>query len=441
MPISERTGPQAQGRPAESRVHYAWVVLGTMTLLLLVASGARGAFGLFIKPLENEFGWGRTALSTVAAVSLFLYGAMGPVVGRLADRWGPRSALAAAVAVVGVGTMASAFVSTLWQLYLTAGVITAIGAGGTAMSVTASLVSRWFDRHRGLALGIAGGGMAAGQLVIIPTLMAITLSMGWRAGYIAIGAALLLLMLPLTLALVRNDPTDLGLRPYGGQATTLADRQAGDAKDRTGIIEAAKTWPFWMLIGSFWVCGYTTTGLVLTHLIPYATEHGFHAGHAAQALGVMGALNIVGTIGSGWLCDRFGQRGPLAGYYLFRGISLLFLPLIGTLPGLFAFAALFGLNYISTVPATTSLAANLYGRYSVGEIFGWIFFSHQIGAAVGSTVGGYLYDRFGNYTLAFQSAAVLAFAATIMVLAIRERPAAGRAGPFPRSIPATAPGA
>jgi len=438
MPISERTG----------RVHYAWVVLGTMTLLLLVASGARGAFGLFIKPLEHEFGWTRTTLSSVASVSLFIYGAMGPIVGRLADRWGPRSALAAAVAVVGVGTIASAFVSNLWQLYLTAGVITAIGAGGAAMSVAASLVSRWFDRHRGLALGIAGGGMAAGQLLVIPTLMAITLSMGWRAGYAAIGAIFLLFLLPLTLALIRNDPDAVGMRPYAGgrrrhgaQATASPGRAAGDARDRTGIIEAAKTWPFWMLVGSFWVCGYTTTGLVLTHLIPYATEHGFHATHAAQALGVMGALNIVGTIGSGWLCDRFGQRGPLAGYYLFRGVSLLFLPFVGTLPGLFAFAALFGLNYISTVPATTSLTANLYGRYSVGEIFGWIFFSHQVGAAVGSTVGGYLYDRFGTYTLAFQSAAVLAFAATIMVLAIRERPDARRAGPSPRPIPATAPGA
>jgi predicted MFS family arabinose efflux permease len=196
-----------------------------------------------------------------------------------------------------------------------------------------------------------------------------------------------------------------------------------------------------MLAGSFWVCGYTTTGLVLTHLIPYATEHGFHATHAAQALGVMGALNIVGTVGAGWLSDRFGQRGPLAAYYLFRGISLIFLPFIGTIPGLFAFAALFGLNYISTVPATTSLVAKLYGRYSVGEIFGWVFFSHQVGAAVGSTVGGYLYDRFGDYTVAFHSAAALAFVAVLMVLAIREtRPSTPEAS-YPKAVPATAAGA
>jgi MFS family permease len=425
----------------EGRVHYAWVVLGTMTALLLVASGARGAFGLFIKPLEAEFGWGRTALSTVASVSLFVYGAIGPIVGRVADRWGPRSALGVAVALVGIGAIASAFISTLWQLYLTAGIITAIGAGGAAMSVTASLVSRWFDRHRGLALGIAGGGMAAGQLLVIPALMAITLSMGWRAAYIAVGVTFLLLMLPLTLRLIRNDPADLGLRPFGTVAAAATANVSPESHARTSIVAAARTWPFWMLAGSFWICGYTTTGLVLTHLIPHATEHGFHAAHAAQALGVMGALNIVGTVGSGWLCDRFGLRGPLAGYYLFRGLSLVFLPLIGTLPGLFAFAALFGLNYISTVPATTALTANLYGRRSVGELFGWIFFSHQVGAAVGSTVGGYLYDRFGDYTAAFYSAAVLAFAATIMVLAIREPATPGAERPHPRPVPATAPGA
>ena len=170
------------------------------------------------------------------------------------------------------------------------------------------------------------------------------------------------------------------------------------------------------------MCGYTTSGLVLTHLIPHATEHGFQASQAAQALGVMGALNVVGTVLSGWICDRFGQKGPLAVYYLLRGVALLFLSYVGTVPGLFAFAAVYGLNYISTVPATTSLTAKIYGRYSVGELSGWIFFSHQIGSAMGSLAGGYLYDWMGDYTAAFHSAAVLAFVAAGLVLAIRERP-------------------
>jgi predicted MFS family arabinose efflux permease len=247
----------------------------------------------------------------------------------------------------------------------------------------------------------------------------------------------LVLILPLTLLLVRNDPRDVGLKPYGARVGAASQGPAGDgAVERTSLRAAAATAPFWLLAGSFWVCGYTTSGLVLTHLIPHATEHGFHASQAAQALGIMGALNIVGTVASGWICDRFGQKGPLAAYYLLRGVSLLFLPYVGTLPGLFAFAAIYGLNYISTVPATTALTAKIYGRYSVGELSGWIFFAHQLGSAFGSLAGGSLYDRFGDYTIAFHSAAVMAFVATGLVLAIREQPRAGRPLAVPMPSPA-----
>lgn len=411
------------------RLHYAWVVLGAVTFLLMGASGIRSSFGVFIKPLEAEFGWDRTSLSVVASLSLLLYGAAGPFVGRLADRWGPRGVLAAATVLLGCGALGTSSVVALWQLYVTAGIVTALGAGGTAMSVAASLAARWFDARRGLVLGIAGGGMAAGQLLIVPLAMALTVSWGWRMAFVVLGAGFLLIVLPLTLAFIRNDPREIGLVPYGAAAGMPTRTGAEIASERTGFLEAAGTWPFWLLAGSFWVCGYTSSGLVLTHLIPHATEHGFHAADAAQALGIMGALNIVGTVASGWICDRFGQKGPLAGYYFLRGLSLVFLPYLGTVPGLFAFAAVFGLNYISTVPPTTALTAKIFGRYSVGELSGWVFFSHQVGAAVGSVVGGALYDRFGNYTLAFHSAAALAFAATAMVLAIRERPAPRPARP------------
>lgn len=275
-------------------------------------------------------------------------------------------------------------------------------------------------------MGIIGGGMAAGQLLIVPLAMALTVQVGWRATFVALGVGFLLLVLPLGLVLVRNDPREMGLLPYGATAGAASASVAETVAQRTGIREALTTMPFWLLAGSFWVCGYTSFGLVLTHLIPHATEHGFHAGQAAQALGLMGAFNIVGTIASGWICDRFGHKGPLAAYYGLRGLSLLFLPYVDTTFGLFAWAIVFGLNYISTVPATTALTAKIYGRYSVGELSGWIFFSHQIGAATGALAGGYLYDRLGDYTVAFHSAALVAFAATIMVLSIREHPVTRR---------------
>jgi predicted MFS family arabinose efflux permease len=282
-------------------------------------------------------------------------------------------------------------------------------------------VVRWFDKRRGFALGVSGAGVAAGQLLIVPLVMTLSVAWGWRQSLLILAVGMFVLILPLALLLVRNSPQDMGLAPYGA-SEPHSMRAGGDpAAERTSIRQAIRTFPFWLLAGSFWVCGYTTSGLVLTHLIPHATEHGFYPNQAAQALGVMGALNIVGTLASGWVCDRFGAKGPLAGYYLLRGLSLLFLPFVGTLPGLFAFAAIYGLNYISTVPATTSLIARIYGRYSVGELAGWIFLSHQVGAAVGSFLGGYAYDRFHNYTLAFHSAAALAFLAVGLVLLIPEK--------------------
>jgi MFS family permease len=425
-------------RPPSGKVHYAWIVLGAMMLALLASSGVRSSFGVFIKPLEQEFGWARTSLAAVASLSLFLLGAVGPIAGRMADRLGPRQVLVLASILVGSGALATAAVSDLWQLFLTVGILTASGAGGAAISVAASVAARWFEQRRGLVMGLAGAGIAAGQLIIIPLLMGLTLSWGWRTALLAVGAGFLLVIVPLTLWLVRNDPQDMGLLPYGATAETVIATRQEQAAGRIGMLQAARSMPFWLLAGSFWVCGYTTTGLVLTHFIPHATEHGFHAAHAAQALGVMGALNIAGTIGSGWLSDRFGPKLPLALYYGLRGLSLLFLPFVNTTVSLFAFAAIFGANYISTVPATTALTAKIYGRYSVGELSGWIFLSHQIGAAVGSITGGYLYDRTGTYTLAFYSAAVLAFLATAMVAFIRERPLDGRAVP-PTGRPQVAP--
>jgi MFS family permease len=408
------------------RFHYAWVVLGGTAIALLAASGVRSAFGVFIQPMEAEFGWDRTALSLVASLSFLFNGATGPIVGRLADRWGARVVLTASAILLGVGVLGAALIVTLWQLYATVGIVVAVGAGSASTGVAAVLAARWFDKRRGLAIGIVGGAMAAGQLLVVPLAMWLTVSWGWRTAFTAFGVGFLVIVLPLVLALIRNDPRDMGLAPYGADPSAPTEGTTGRAAERTTLREALGTTPFWLLAGSFWVCGYTSTGLVLTHLIPHATEHGFHGGQAAEALGLMAAFNIVGTIASGWICDRYGARVPLAAYYGLRGVSLLFLPFVGTLPGLFAWAVVFGLNYISTVPATTALTARIYGRYSVGELSGWIFFSHQIGSAVGSFAGGYFYDLFGNYTVAFQSAALVAFAATLMVLAIRERPVSRR---------------
>src|SRR6059036_3399803 len=390
--------------PSPRRVHPAWIVLGAVTLCMMAGSGLRSVFGVYIKPMEAEFGWGRGALSGAAAISLLLLGAAGPLVGRLADRWGPRRVVTVALVLLGAGAIGAAFVQRLWHIYLTTGLLMALGAGGLALTTASTVAARWFEARRGVAIGIAAGGMSAGQLIVIPLATGLTLAFGWRMSFLWQGVGLLVLVLPIAVWLVGDDPAERGLRPYGA----------------TGVPQ------FWLLMATFFVCGYTSNGMVLTHFMPHALEHNFSELQAGTALGVMGAMNVLGTVGSGWICDRFGRRGPLAFYYFVRGLSLLFLLYVWNAPSLHLWAAIFGLNYISTVPPTTTLTANIFGRYSVGELSGWIFFAHQVGAALGAALAGWIYEWTGAYTIAFVSAALMGFLAAGLALAIREEPIASR---------------
>jgi MFS family permease len=421
---------------SRGKLHHGWIVLGAVVLIMITASGLRAVFGVFIKPMEAEFGWDRASLSGAAALSLLLVGAVGPMVGWLADRWGPRRVMILALAVLGIGTMLSSRVTSLWHIYVTAGVLMAVGAGGMGMATAATIAARWFEARRGLVLGILGGGMSGGQLVMIPLAVWLTVNYGWRNSYLWLGGSLFFTAVPLALWLVKDDPAQKGLAPYGAGHGHARGAGAALPERHVGVAEAMQYPAFWLLAATFFVCGYTSNGLVLTHLVPHAAEHGFSEMHAAQALGIMGAMNILGTVLSGWICDRFGRKGPLAFYYGVRGLSLLFLLYVWNLPSLHVFAAIFGLNYISTVPPTTTLTANIFGRYSVGTLSGWIFFSHQVGAALGAAVGGWIFDATGAYTWAFVSASVLAFLASWLSLAIKEAPVARTptAAPAPAGV-------
>jgi MFS family permease len=423
---------------ARKRIFYGWIVLAAVVFVMLGGSGIRAVFGVFIKPMEAEFGWTRAQLSGAAALSLFVLGAVGPLVGWLADVWGPRRVMLLATAVLGAGTVLASFVGHLWQMYASAGVLMAAGAGGLGIATTSTIAARWFAARRGLILGILGGAMSAGQMLVVPLAMALISLYGWRASFLWLGTGMLLLALPVIALLVRNDPADKGLKPYGAGSAGHAGLAAAPVHERrVPVAEAMGVPAFWLLALTFFVCGYTSNGLVLTHLVPHAAEHGFSEMHAAQALGIMGAMNIVGTVASGWICDRFGRKGPLAVYYGLRGASLVFLLYVWNVPSLHVFAAIFGLNYISTVPPTTTLIANIFGRLSVGALSGWIFFSHQVGSALGAWAGGAIFDATGSYTWAFLSAAVLAFIASGLSLLIQEEPISAK--PSRRSAPSGAP--
>ena len=422
---------------APQRLHPAWIVLGAVTLCMMAGSGLRSVFGVYIKPMEAEFGWSRGALSGAAAISLLLLGAAGPAVGWLADRYGPRRVIVVSLLMLGSGAIGASFVQTLWHVYVTTGLLMALGAGGLAITTGSTVAARWFEARRGVAIGIAAGGMSAGQLVVIPLATVLTLWFGWRMSFLWQGVGLLVLVLPIALWLIGNDPAERGLRPYGatGPAQTVAQAAAAKEAQRVSVLDALGVPQFWLLMATFFVCGYTSNGMVLTHFMPHALEHNFSELQASTALGVMGAMNVLGTVGSGWICDRFGRRGPLAFYYFVRGLSLLFLLYVWNAPSLHLWAAIFGLNYISTVPPTTTLIANIFGRYSVGELSGWIFFSHQVGAALGAAIAGWIYELTGVYTIAFVSAALMGFLAAGLALAIREEPMTSR--PMGSPAPAT----
>jgi MFS family permease len=430
----------AKGGPViETRkpLYYGWILLIAVVFVMLAGSGIRAVFGVFIKPIEAEFGWTRQQLSGAAALSLFVLGAVGPMVGWLADIWGPRRVMLLSTVTLGIGTVLASFTGHLWQLYASAGVLMAMGAGGLGMATSATIAARWFVARRGLILGILGGAMSAGQMLIVPLSMVIIRLYGWRASFLWLGIGVLLLALPVIFAFVRDDPKDKGLQPYG--AGTASGKAFGGVVDerRVPVSEAMGIPAFWLLASTFFVCGYTSNGLVLTHLIPHAAEHGFSEMHAAQALGLMGAMNIVGTVLSGWICDRFGRKGPLAFYYGVRGLSLIFLLYVWNVPSLHIFAAIFGLNYISTVPPTTTLTANIFGRLSVGALSGWIYFSHQVGSAIGAWAGGAIFDVTGSYSWAFLSASVMAFIAAGLSLLIKEVPVGAK--PTRRATPTGAP--
>jgi len=425
---------------ARKGLYFGWIVLAAVVFVMLAASGVRAMFGVFIKPIETDLGWSRQQLSGAAALSLFVLGAVGPTVGWLADVWGPRRVMLLATAILGLGTVLSSFIGHLWQMYLFAGLLMAGGAGGLGLATAATVAARWFVARRGLILGILGGAMSAGQMLIVPIAMLLIRHLGWRASFLWIGVAILVSALPVILWLVRDDPADKGLKPFGAGRSGAAVASALDTR-RVPVGEAMQVPAFWLLAATFFVCGYTSNGLVLTHLVPHAAEHGFSEMHAAQALGLMGAMNIVGTIASGWICDRFGRKVPLAIYYGLRGVSLIFLLYVWNVPSLHIFAAIFGLNYISTVPPTATLTANIFGRLSVGALSGWIFFSHQVGSALGAWAGGAIFDATGSYAWAFLSAAVLALIASGLSLLIKEEPISAkptRAREVPAGSPAVA---
>ena len=412
--------------------HYAWVVTSVTFVALLAASSVRAAPGVFIVPLEQEFGWDRAIISLAVSISLITFGLGGPIGGTLVDRIGPRRALLGGLGMIAVGLYLLLSLRDLWQLYLLWGVLIGVGTGIASQVTGATVAHRWFRTHRGLVIGLFGAATSVGQLIFVPWMLNVTTTDGWRSGITLVLVASIAAAVPVLL-FMRDRPADIGVRALGEGETISAEERAADQR-RTPLRTALRDRDFWLLAGSFFICGYTSNGLVGTHLIPHAMEHGFTAVTSGTAVGLMGSMNIVGTLASGWLSDRYDNRKLLAAYYGFRALSLMALPFIYEGQWLYAFAVLYGLDWIATVPPTANLTAQIFGRASLGQLYGWIFFSHMCGAALAAFAGGFAHNVLGNYHLMFISAAVLGFIA--VSLALRITPSRQTA-PLPAAAPAS----
>jgi MFS family permease len=408
---------------ARRGIHYGWVMVGVTFLTALISAGAVGAPGVFIVPLQNEFGWSTAEISSALSIRFILFGLMAPFAAALMNRYGLRNVTLSALLIVVSALLISLAMTQVWQLILLWGVVIGIGTGMTALVLGATIATRWFAARRGLVIGMLSASVATGQLVFLPLLAAITERMGWR-----VALALMCVMLGVAafavLLVMRDRPGDVGLRPFGddGKAPlpAPAPTNAPIVAAALGTLrDAAKSRVFWILFATFFICGASTNGLVQVHLIPMCLDFGIPQVQAASLLAAMGIFDFYGTIVSGWLSDRYDNRWLLFWYYGLRGLSLLFLPFTNfSFYGLSLFAMFYGLDWIATVPPTVRLTAQRFGPERANLVFGWIFTGHQLGAATAAFGAGLSRTLLASYLPAFFAAGALCVFAALITLAI-----------------------
>ncbi len=412
-------------------VHYAWVIAVTTFVILLVTAGIRATPGVLMVSLEGEFGWDRTVLSAAVAINIALFGLLGPFAASVMDRWGLRRVVLAAVALLAVSVALTTRMRHQWELTLLWGVLVGTGTGFTSMVLAAIVANRWFDERRGLVLGMLSAANATGQLVFLPLLASLVAERGWRAAALVVSGAAAVVFV-VVLVFMRDRPEDVGLLPYGRRADAGPPGASRALAPLEALRLASRSRAFWLLAGTFFVCGASTNGLIGTHLIAACHDYGITEIRSAQLLAMMGIFDIVGTTASGWLTDRYSSRHLLFLYYTLRGVSLLFLPL--TLQdgagGLAWFAVFYGLDWIATVPPTVRLTSEAFGRENTGVIYGWIGASHQLGASLAAVGAGTIRSVLGDYSVAFWLAGLLCLAAGLSFLTIGRR----TFGPVPAQL-------
>jgi MFS family permease len=401
------------------RLHYAYVVAALTFVLLIAAAGVRSSPTMLIQPLETEFHWTAATISAAIALNLALFGFVGPFAAGIFERFGVRRTIAGALALMALAAAASSAMTQSWQFVLLWGGLIGAGAGGINLVAGATIVNRWFSTNRGTMMGILTASNATGQLVFLPLFGWLVTRFGWRVDVLFI-AAVCAVLAPLALLLLREYPIDLKLAPLGASAVVVPERSRSNPFGNAflALRDAVRTRDFWLLAGSFFVCGASTNGLIGTHLVPACGDHGIPEVRAAGLLAAMGVFDLIGTTLSGWLSDRFSSRWLLFWYYGLRGLSLLYLPSAFGFAnlGLPVFAVFYGLDWIATVPPTLKLIGNRFGSARAPMVFGWILAGHQIGASAIAFLAGLIRTDSGSYDAAFFISGGLCIAAALMVL-------------------------
>jgi MFS family permease len=437
---AEETSMGMEGRAVERRLHYGWIVAGLTFVTLLAAAGVRSVPAVLMVPLEQEFGWQRSTISFAISLNLLLYGFMGPFSAAIADRLGPRRMMMVAMACLGLGVCLTLVMTASWQLVILWGIVIGCGAGMVALALGAFIVNRWFVERRGIVMGGITAATAMGQLLFLPSLAAIIEADGWRVAATAV-AVLVFLTVPMLWFFMRDFPAEVGQRPFGSRNDAPPPRPATGNPFTTAFAalgHAVASRDFWLLSMSFFICGLSTNGLIGTHLIAACIDHGIPQVMAASLLAMMGVCNLIGTIGSGWLSDRYNNRYLLCAYYALRGVSLLFLPVaLNTTTidlGLTVFAIFYGLDWISTVPPTLRLTTDIF-KGNGALVYGWIVAIHQVGSAVAAFLGGVSRTYLGDYFDAFIVSGIACFIAAILVLRVGQATRNHRAA---EAVPSTA---
>lgn len=389
----------------------------------MATAGFRSAPSVLILPLEEAFGWGRDGISLAVSINVLLYGLTAPFAAALMERFGIKRVVMVALATVGSGALLTIFMNSLWQLIALWGFVVGVGTGSMALVFAASIVNRWFVERKGLVIGALTAAAATGQLIFLPTLSTFAITYGWKSVSITVGIAALV-MVPLIYILLPERPSDIGVRPFGAQEDWQAPSQIkgkAAALAVNTLREAVRVKNFWYLVISFFVCGLSTSGLIGTHFIPAAHDHGMMEVAAASLLALIGVFDVVGTLFSGWLTDRIDPRKLLFFYYFLRGLSLFLLPsiLFATVhPSTLFFVIFYGLDWVATVPPTILLCRTVLGPERATVVYGWVFAAHQIGGSIAAFGAGVARVKFGDYAVAFYASGIACLLVSLLVLRI-----------------------